>query len=263
MTAHRPWTADGWHGVRAAGVDADPLAWRTAAATAVARTSRHARLVRLPTPAGAVFVKTWAPPGGWRARRAFRMGEALRRAGFAAPETLAAAWRSGEGLLVTRDVGGEDLIAAVASRHGPAKWSLLAALGATVGRLHAAGFVHGDLVPSNLRVDGDRIVFLDNDRTRRSRVLVALAGRRNLVQLGRFVVPGVTLADRARVLRAYARMRGLSRGARRRLGWGVVAMTAARRCAIDGIAPDAAHAAGYRELMRSGGRFDAGAKEST
>jgi Ser/Thr protein kinase RdoA (MazF antagonist) len=246
--------------VRAAGVDDDPLAWRSAAATAAARTSRHARLVRVPTAAGAVFVKTWAPPGGWRARRAFRMGEALRRAGFAAPETLAAAWRSGEGLLVTRDVGGEDLLDAVAGRRGAAKRALLHALGATVGRLHDAGFVHGDLVPSNLRVDGDRIVFLDNDRTRRSRFLVALAGRRNLVQLGRFVVPGMTLADRARVLRAYAVMRGLSRGPRRRLAWWVVAKTTARRCAIDRIPADAARAAGYRELMRSGGRFDATAE---
>jgi hypothetical protein len=260
-TAHRPWTADGWHGVRAAGVEADPLAWRTEAAAAAARTSRHARLVRLPTAAGTVFVKTWAPPGGWRARRAFRMGEALRRAGFAAPETLAAAWRAGEGLLVTRDVGGEDLLAAVAARRGAAKRTLLRALGATVGRLHAAGFVHGDLVPSNLRVAGDRLVFLDNDRTRRSRFLVAVVGRRNLVQLGRFVVPGVTLADRARVLDAYARTRGLSRRARRRLGWWVVAKTVARRCAIDHIAPDAARAAGYRELMRSGGRFDVAAEE--
>jgi len=250
MTAHRRWAADGWRGVRAAGVDTDPLAWRAAAAEAGGRTSRHARTVRLTTPAGAVFVKTWAPPGGWRARRAFRMGEALRRAGFDAPETLAAAWRAGEGLLVTSDVGGEELVAAVAGRRGAAKRALLAALGATVGRLHAAGFVHGDLVPSNVRVAGGRFVFLDNDRTRRSRVLVALVGRRNLVQLGRFVVPGVTLADRARVLAAYAESRGLSRRARRRLGWWVVAKTTARRCAIDGIPPAAARAAGYRALMR-------------
>jgi hypothetical protein len=189
------------------------------------------------------------------------MGEALRRAGFTAPETLAAARRRGEGLLVTRDVGGEDLLTAVAARRGAAKRALLATLGTTVGRLHAAGFVHGDLVPSNLRVAGERLVFLDNDRTRRSRLLVALAGRRNLVQLGRFVVPGVTLADRARVLAAYARTRGLSRAARRRLGWWVVAKTTARRCAIDRISAAAARAAGYRELMRSGGRFDAVGEE--
>src|SRR5207247_1077493 len=79
----------------------------------------------------------------------------------------------------------------------------------------------------------------DNDRTRRSRLLVRLAGCRNLVQLGRFVVPGLTLTDRARVLAAYAAGRGLSRRAQRRLARWLIAKTMARRCAIDRI-PEAA-----------------------
>src|SRR5262249_8956801 len=151
-------------------------------------------------------VKTYGAPGGWRAVRAFRMGEALRNAGFAAPEVVTAARHGRSGLLVTRDAGGEDLLAAVAafSPDRGAKRALLRALGTEIGRLHRAGFVHGDLVPANIRwVDG-RFVFLDNDRTRRSAVLVRLTGRRNLVQLGRFVVRGLTLTDRARVLGAYA-----------------------------------------------------------
>jgi len=182
--------------------------------------------------------------------------------GFAAPSVVLVARRGGEGLLVTRDAGGEELATAVARRRGqaPAKRALLRALGAEVGRLHRAGFVHGDLVPPNVRVAGHenglRLVFLDNDRTRRSRLLVRLAGRRNLVQLGRFVVPGLTLADRARVLIAYAAERRLSRQARRRLARWVVLKTVARRCAIDHIPRETALRAGFRELMRSGGPFD-------
>ena len=87
-------------------------------------------------------------------------------------------------------------------------------------------------------------------------MLVALGARRNLVQLGRFVVPGVTLTDRARVLAAYATGRRLSRAARRRLARWVVRKTTARRCAIDRIPPAVAERAGFRELMRSGGPFD-------
>jgi hypothetical protein len=105
-------------------------------------------------------------------------------------------------------------------------------------------------------VRGDDFVFLDNDRTRRSRLLVALGARRNLVQLGRFVVPRLTATDRARVLRAYATGRGLGRGRRRRLAAWIVNRIVARRCAIDSIAPADAARAGFRQLMRSGGPFD-------
>jgi len=196
--------------------------------------------------------------GGWRARRAFRMGEALAAAGFVVPEAVLVGERAGAGLLVTRDVGGEELLAR-AGYLGPdrtAKRRLLRRLGAEIARLHAAGFVHGDLVPTNIRVCGDSLVLLDNDRTRRSRLLVALAGRRNLVQLGRFVVPRLTLTDRARVLAAYARGRGLTRARRRRLAAWLVERIVARRCRIDSIPVPVAARAGFRQLMRSGGPFD-------
>ena len=188
------------------------------------------------------------------------MGEALRAAGFGAPVAVVAARRRGDGVLATRDTGGDDLVATI-TRAGDrrAKRALLRALGAEIGRLHAAGFVHGDLVPPNVRVVDGRFVLLDNDRTRRSAVLVSLAARRNLVQLGRFVVPGVTVTDRARVLAEYAAARGLSDAARRRLARWLVAKTIARRAAIDRIPVATAVEAGYRELMRSGGRFDPGA----
>jgi hypothetical protein len=255
---HVRWQAEGWSGWIDPAAGVDPGACVAAASADPGRASRHARTVRLPTGTGALFVKTYAAPGGWRALRAFRMGAALLGAGLAAPEVVAAARRGAAGLLVTRDAGGEDLLAAVARRRGArgAKRALLRRLGAEVARLHEAGFVHGDLVPPNVRLVGDRFVFLDNDRTRQSRLLVRIVGRRNLVQLGRFVVPGLTLTDRVRVLAAYAAARGLSRDARRGLARWLVWKTTARRCAIDHIPPKTAARVGFRELMRSGGSLD-------
>jgi hypothetical protein len=254
-----PWTGQGWKGWIDPAAGLDVAACLTAAATGAGRRSRHARTARVETAGGAVWVKAYPPPGGARAVRAWRMGEALARAGFGAPDVLLVARAGAGGLLVTRDAGGEDLRAAVAARHGAAKRALLAALGAEVGRLHQARFVHGDLVPPNVRVVEDRFCFLDNDRTRRSGVLVRLGARRNLVQLGRFIVPGVTLSDRARVLAAYAATRRLSRRGRHRLAAWLVVKTTARRCTIDGIAPAAAAGAGFRALMRAGGPFDTAA----
>jgi hypothetical protein len=229
--------------------------WLAVAAAGGGRRSRHARTMRADAPGGA-WVKAYPAPGARRARNAFRMGRVLAARGFGVPVALLVGWRSGEGVLVTRDVGGEEVRDAVIRAGRMERRALLRALGAEVGRLHEAGIVPGDLVPTNVHVCRGRFVFLDHDRTRRSRLLVRLGGRRNLVQLGRFVVPGVTLADRARVLAGYARARRLSRRARRRLAWWLVGKTTARRCAIDGIAPVAARRAGFRALMRSGGPFD-------
>lgn len=49
-----------------------------------------------------------------------------------------------------------------------------------------------------------RFGFIDNDRTRRNVVVARERHRlRNLVQLGRFALPGITRTDRMRVFRAY------------------------------------------------------------
>ena len=255
-----PWREAGWRGWIDPRAGLDTVACLAAAAGGGGRASRHARTIRV----GAVFVKTYPPPGAPRALRAFRMARALGGAGFGAPAVALVGTRGRAGLLVTLDAGGEDLLEALVRRRADrrAKWALLRQLGAEVGRLHAAGFVHGDLVPPNLRVRDGTLVFLDNDRTRRGRLLVRLGARRNLVQLGRFVVPGVTLTDRARVLAAYAAARRLPARARHQLADWVVRKTTARRCAIDHITPAAAARAGFRELMRSGGPFDAAPRGS-
>jgi len=164
-------------------------------------------------------------------------------------------------VLVTAEVAAPSLLQAIGAAQGgaahpAAKRRFLTRLGTQVARLHATGFVHGDLVPSNLLADGDTLVFLDHDRTRRSPLLVWWGGRRNLLQLGRFVVPVITASDRMRVLRAYGEARRLAPAARKRLARWLVRATMARRCRIDHIAPGEARRAGFREVMRSGGPFD-------
>ena len=254
------WHEDGWRGWRAGDAALDVGAWLAADGGGGGRRSRHARSQRVETDAGVVFVKSYPAPGARRARRAFAMGRALAAAGFAAPRALLVGWRDEAGVLVTADAGGENLLALVAGLAGAdptrrrAKRALLRRLGAEVARLHRAGFVHGDLVPPNLRWRDGAPVYLDNDRTRHA--VLAVGARRNLVQLGRFVVPGVSATDRARVLLAYAGARAWERRRRHRLGTWLVRKITQRRCAIDRIAPDAAARAGFRVLMQSGGPFD-------
>jgi hypothetical protein len=145
----------------------------------------------------------------------------------------------------------------------PCKRALLCAVGAEVARLHAAGFVAGDLVPANVWTaaapDGIRIALLDHDRTRAGLVPAPWwRARRNLVQLNRVVLPGITVTDRLRVYRSYASGRCWSgHAARRRLLW-VVAKTIQRRRRFDGVEIPAGVRVTFRELMRAGGPYAAG-----
>lgn len=245
-------------------------------------TSRHAATRRGHIEGvGDVYVKTY-PLNGWRSvlRAALRRGRAasalrataaLGALGLSGPAVLAAGtrWRGGlprEELLATAAVGAPDIpayLASLASLPGAdsrrRRRQLCCSLGREIARLHAAGFVHGDLVPENVLVldgpGGLRLAYLDNDRTRRVRWLPGRSAR-NLVQLGRSVLPGITVTDRLRVLRAYAQERGLRRAEWRRLARRLAAKTVKRRVATDRIPWDVAARAGFRELMRSGGPFD-------
>ena len=260
-TGYIGWATGGWRGYLRADVPVAPDRSLNVVASGGGRRSRHAHTERVDLDGTVVYVKGYPPPGARRAWRAYRMGRALAEAGFRVPEALMVGSRGGEGVLVTAEVGAPSLLEAIAaaqrgSMPGNAKRRLLDVLGTQVGRLHAAGFVHGDLVPSNLLAEHNTLVFLDHDRTRRGPLLVWWGGRRNLVQLGRFVVPGITVSDRLRVLRAYAAARQLGPRARRRLARWLVDATLARRCRIDHVPPADARRAGFREVMRSGGPFD-------
>jgi len=257
------WRHDEWRGQVDLAAGVAPGALVAEADEDGGRRSRHARTRPLDGVHAGLWLKVYPAPDGLRARRAWRMGGALAAAGFDVPDGVLVGVRRRAGVLVTRDVGGRALMDAVAAARGEAKRELLRALGRAIGALHAAGFVHGDLVPSNVQVRDGAIAFLDHDRTRRGRVLVWWGGRRNLVQLGRFVVPGVSVGDRLRVIAAYADRRGLSRRARHRLARWVAAKVTARRIAIDRLPPEEARRAGHARLMRSGGEFDPALREGS
>lgn len=258
---HAPWSEGGWQGRAVTHGGVDPEWACSLVEGGGGRESRHARTFPCDVDGRRIWVKVYAAPGARHARRAFRMGLALTAAGFAAPRALLVGSREGEGLLVTEDVGGAPLLVELVGAPGSRKRMILCRLGAEVGRLHVAGFVHGDLVPSNILVREGRPVFLDHDRTRRNAALVWWQGRRNLVQLGRFVVPGLSASDRARVLDAYATERGWAEAQRRRLARWVMRKVTMRRCEIDGIDVETAERAGFRALMRSGGPFDPAVRE--
>ena len=219
------------------------------------RRSRHASTWQIRIGAGAeleVFIKVLdAPRGlgaikrivrGGRAAHVARITQALNDAGFQAPPILAYGRETASGreiIVAPRAEGDGPLRTLAALRAGPRdrKRAVLRALGAEIARLHRCGFVHGDLTPFNIffvRGEPPRFVLIDHERTRRAFWI----GRRrrmlrNLVQLGRFDLPGIGVTDRMRVIAGYAAM--LHRRERRALVRRVNAMLR-RRIRRDGVA---------------------------
>ena len=194
-----------------------------------------------------------------KARHVQRISGRLAARGFAVPEVLAVGERRWGPVVrgawvATAALAGMPVAVELArnDRQLATKRAILRAIGTAVAGLHEARFTAGDLVPSNLWVDDGQVAFLDHDRT--------VSGywasswwrtRRNLVQLNRHVLPGVTVTDRLRVYRAYARARAWDPPrARRRLGW-VVRKTIQRRQRFDGVSPSYAARVSFRELMRA------------
>jgi len=253
--------------------------------------SRHAVTYYWPRPDGGAYVKVYRRPRGMSAfkdclrgslaHRAARASRQLAAAGFRVPRVLAVAeerrvLRAQRAWLATAALAGEPvasclarLAAAIGSTSERSRYrtllrqkrAVLSALGYEVARLHEAGFVAGDLVPSNVWVAGcdDRpeIVLLDHDRTRWHRHgPYWWRARRNLVQLNRIVLIGVSVNDRLRVLRAYAEGRRWPVGeARRRLPW-LIAKTAERRRRCDNVVVEKDRPVDFRTLMRPGGPYD-------
>lgn len=191
----------------------------------------HPQTRRLDSAPGNYYLKIYSPPEGAgrikdllrdsKALRALKQTEALARLGFHAPPALVAgeersAGALGRAFLLTREIAARPLAASLRERFAPpldrsgvkTKRQWIAELAREIRRLHRYGFVHGDLVASNLFVagaDGRPVFFyMDHDRTRRyPRGLPHRLWRRNLVQLNRFALPGISLRDRLRFLRFY------------------------------------------------------------
>ena len=238
--------------------------------------NKHPQTVRL-TPAGgkaapALFLKIFHPPAGIdavkdicrssKAARFLRQSVRLSAAGFFVPTVIAAGEeRKGRHLkrafVLTMEVPSEpaplflrNRVDAPSALAWAEKRLALESLGREVRRLHDAGFVHGDLVPSNIFVDratggGFRFYLMDHDRTRRYPNWFGLSlRRRNLVQLNRLPLPGITLQDRIRFFRAYCGRPKWS-GAERKLLFWFERKTRERRKEIDSVDSNGS----FRRLM--------------
>jgi Lipopolysaccharide kinase (Kdo/WaaP) family len=223
------------------------------------RRSRHASTytIRLGTPldsATEVFVKLLDAPRGLKAirrlvlrSRAERMQailEALLAAGFSVAPILMLGeeHRSGRSMMVTARVAGDQLPRFLLGATGAPgrRREVLRALGAEVAQLHRAGFIHGDLTPYNIFVTSGapaRFSLIDHERTARPRLMWERRRLRNLVQLCRFELEGMSRTDRVRIVDAYGRAMG---GKSHRLIRRVAEMLRARRLrdtVSDGLEP--------------------------
>lgn len=160
---------------------------------------------------------------GSRAQRARKADEALRFAGIDAPQTIC--WGKVRG-------GCEYVFSAAAPGKSITAWlrkapdrndidtlrqrrELLEGLGTMVGRLHATGFIHGDLRPGNVLANFSeqqfRYTLLDNERTVRRSPPPGKMLLRNLMQLNMLSPMELSRTDRLRFFRAWQRqMRSLS-----------------------------------------------------
>lgn len=196
-----------------------PRGWELVASSVNARVARQQEmqlyykefLSRSPLESVKAFFR------GSRATRARRQNDALREAGFAAPENID--WGRLPG-------GSEYLFSSAVPGQGVTHWLreelverrgeplrrrriLLTSLGAFIGRLHAAGFIHGDLRTSNVLAEwrGDDFTFalIDNERNCRQRPAPGRKLLRNLMQLNMLLPTDLTATDRMRFFGAWRR----------------------------------------------------------
>jgi serine/threonine protein kinase len=203
-----------------------------------------------------------------QAFRAMRQGIALSDRGFHVPVTIAAGEEREirflkRAFLLTRAIEAVPLPLFIRDHYSfplnpgalKAKRAHLKQLALEIRRMHQVGFVHGDLIPNNILVQAkeDTITFfyLDNDRTKRYPAwFPERLWRRNLVQLNRFVLPGIFLEDRMRFLKFYLSVKCWG-GKERRLAQWLEKKTRKRRREVERIETQPS----FRELMRWEGPF--------
>jgi len=199
-----------------------------------------------------------------KALHSLRQGRALSDSGFHVPIAVAGGEQRRHRLLersfvLTLGIRGQPLPLFLYGRftsrtHGMAlsdKRNALKRLALEIRRLHQLGFVHGDLVPTNILVselagEGIQFFFMDNDRTRRyPGWFPQPLWRRNLVQLNRIPLPGISLQDRIRFVHHYLGKQEWSGRDRRFLRW-LEDNTRRRRKECDQIDAKVS----FRQLMR-------------
>ncbi len=150
-----------------------------------------------------------------RSRRYIKQTELLKANHFNSPEVLAAGELDGSEFVVSRAVPGVSfgsyLCALLRRPKDPEhlRWKrlLLSSVGELVGRLHAAGFIHGDLRPNNIVLEVNnglpKWFLIDNERNQQCNSLSKEDIVKNLVQIMMFHSVDMTLTDRRRFFKAY------------------------------------------------------------
>lgn len=199
-----------------------------------------------------------------KAQRFWRQSLLLAEHGFNVPRVIAAGEERRFGFLrrafvLTERVEGEAAPVFLGAWAGRASDREVLALkregikrfAGMIRRFHRFGFVHGDLVASNVLLfgtprDGLKVYFMDHDRTRRYPTwLPQSLWKRNLVQLNRMPLPGISLQDRMRFLQGYLDRRKFSARDRGLARW-LEVKTRRRRKECDGADPTV----NFRALMR-------------
>lgn len=220
--------------------DADPMQAIERLAPTTVRQRPSMRLLRVTTPGGEVYAKHLTQANAWRAasrnpldrlrwvlggsrvERVQRTCVQLAAAGLCAPRVVLAARRRrglhAEELLVNLAVPGPTLKEALAAaRDRPTATALLRRAAVETHRLHAAGFLHGDLLPANMILtDDDRVCFVDNDRTRCAARAARRGWRRNVAQMALRLVRNNGNRAAMIFLHAYMTHRGEGEAATRR-----------------------------------------------
>jgi hypothetical protein len=197
-----------------------------------------------------------------RAQCFWRQGIALSNTGFNVPLTIAVGCEGGWHIAKREFVLTEEVVGVPATTYlhckqtapaaSPArKWENLKHLAQLIRRFHQLGFVHGDLLASNIFVAVEnsnplKVYFMDNDRTRRYPAWLGQSlWKRNLIQLNRIPLRGIYLQDRVRFLHAYLGEERLSPRSRRLARW-LEKRTRIRRKKVDGVDPKMS----FRKLMQ-------------
>ncbi len=154
-----------------------------------------------------------------RARRAFFASLMLQKNGFDAPDVIGLFERRAgllctDNLFLTRDVTDALPLPKYLDkiRHQSGKTALakkrafIRAFAQTLGRMHNKGIFHGDLRLNNVLVvpddPGEKLYFIDNERTKKKFRLPARLCLKNLVQLNMFR-DGISNTDRMRFIKTY------------------------------------------------------------
>ena len=200
-----------------------------------------------------------------KARRFWRQGLALSAAGFNVPSTIVCGEKRHWGvtqrsLVLTGKIDGQTVPAFLSARtfsrgdisQITLKRRALAQLGGLVRRFHDLGFIHGDLVATNILVvpqSANGLIFylMDNDRTQHYPAWLTMKLRkRNLVQLNRMPLAHITLQDRMRFLRSYLNVERVGKAHRDFAVW-LERKTRQRRRDVDGVDSTVT----FRKLMAS------------